>query len=374
MPLKRGTIGAEARIPQRPQRKLLASGLDGNRRTDFSTRLPSSSMGKAATRQNDPSTATDEREGAPPECELCDRTLLVGEVVHEFRDRDSRARGVCDLCRSAAVRHGWDFASGPTPRKRSKVGAHRPLVLSEFDVVTPGEATGTSNQLPIAGMPSVPVTHLLPTPTANSNIIQYLRGQLGAAGEDPRLHSLPADILSSIADRLGRQERELARLRKEADPARRKHEEQTLVVQSKEIQQLREAVRDRDRRVTQLDSARRAEVDPVVMCRHAIDAFNMSEHADRMARIARTLGAPDVWVQDQGLGLPRIVHVTLAWDIAWYCFRVKLDLGSGKASVHELSTGGDPSALGHDRAMRNASWRESGLVLANADPTRAVIS
>lgn len=338
-------------------------GQVGNRRTNCLTRLPSFLMGTAATPEHH-STSTDDRDSHPPECHLCARTLLVGEVVHRFADREEQARLVCDLCRSAAVRHEWMYIEQSGSRKRV-----RPVYSGVGSASDPQTRSPQSSE-PLA--PTVPAVRNVALSAASNDIIQYLRGQLGPAGEDPRLHDLPAEILGSIADKLGRQDRELKRLRREADPVRREHEQRTLAEQAEEIQELRTSLRARERRVQQLESARRAEIDPVAVCRHAIDAFNMSEHADRMARIARTLGDPDVWVHDQGMALPRIVHVTLAWDIAWYCFRVKLDLGVGRASVHELSTGGDPTSLDLDRARRNASWRESGLVLANADAARAV--
>jgi len=82
-----------------------------------------------------------------------------------------------------------------------------------------------------------------------------------------------------------------------------------------------------------------------------------------MARIARTLDDPTVTVIDQGPGIPRHVRIVLVWDIAWYEFDVKLDLGKGFASVHQLGNGGDPRALEADQRRGNAQWRTSGLVL-----------
>ena len=96
----------------------------------------------------------------------------------------------------------------------------------------------------------------------------------------------------------------------------------------------------------------------------ALDSFNQSPALDRMARIARTLGDPVVNLHDEGAGIPRRVRVTLSWDIAWYEFVVKLDLGTGRASVNETGTGGDPTALPLERRRSNARFRESGMVLA----------
>ena len=100
------------------------------------------------------------------------------------------------------------------------------------------------------------------------------------------------------------------------------------------------------------------------MSAHALAAFNQSRDLERMARISRTLGDPVVNVHDEGPGIPRRVRITLSWDIAWYEFTVKLDLGAGRASVHETGTGGDPAQLPIERRRANARWSDSGLKLA----------
>ncbi len=181
-------------------------------------------------------------------------------------------------------------------------------------------------------------------------------GQQGATFEHGRLESL--------TQALRKQERELDRLRREADPVGRARDQRLISSQAEEIARLRTALRTRDSQVQRLQAARRSEADPRAMQGHALDAFNASEHADRMARIARTLGEPDVSVDDQGPGLPRQVHVTLVWDIAWYRFAVKLDLGSGRAAVREIDNGGDPRKVPTAPIQRNATWRDSGLVLS----------
>jgi hypothetical protein len=166
-----------------------------------------------------------------------------------------------------------------------------------------------------------------------------------------------------ITERLRRQDLELAQLRRELDPQRRADDQRLIEQQSDEIRQLRATIAQRDRNIERLQYARSVESSSMRVIGCALDAFNQSTELVRMARIARTLGEPIINVHDEGPGLPRRVRLTLAWDIAWYEFVVKLDLGAGRASVHETGAGGDSSVLQSERRRSNARWRESGIVL-----------
>lgn len=280
--------------------------------------------------------ATPAAEYAPPDCAVCERSLLVGEALRIFRDRDNRLVKVCELCRDRAVERGFEALGGQADAPRLRVQASG----SVGDIV--------DRDALIEGL---------------GNELAYLRQQLGAAESALSEHSLQEEGVRAINDRLRRQERELERLRREHDPVERAEEQRTIKEQARQIRELRETLRARDEQVARLQNARIAETSPQAMCGHALDVFNSSEHADRMMRIARTLGDPQVAVRDLGPALPRKVQITLVWDIAWYEFVVKLDIGTGRASVHETGTGGDPRALGPDQRTANARWRTSGLVL-----------
>ncbi|MCW2925594.1 MAG: hypothetical protein JWM98_2998, partial [Thermoleophilia bacterium] len=186
-----------------------------------------------------------------------------------------------------------------------------------------------------------------------------------AAGEAQRAAARDGDRPSpAVIERLRRQDVELARLRSELDPQRRAEERRAHERTAQEVAELRAALEVRDARIERLQRARLAETSPMRMSGFALDAFNQSSDLERMGRIARTLGDPVVNVRDEGPGIPRRVRVTLCWDIAWYEFTVKLDLGAGRASVHETGTGGDPSVLAPELRRANARWSGSGLKLA----------
>lgn len=270
-----------------------------------------------------------------PDCGVCRRSLLVGEQLRVYRDRD-RTVNVCELCRDRARSRGWEAAGAvDSPRLRVQPSG------SVADIV--------DRDRMIEGMGSE---------------LADLREQLGAAHSALSEHSSQESTVRDITDRLCRQERELERLRREHDPVRRAEERRQLDRQAAEISALRDALRSSEQRAAMLQHAREAETDSMRMCRFALDAFNQSDEADRMARFARTLDEPSVSVVDRGPGIPRRISITLEWEVAWYEFEVKLDLGRGRASVHQVARGGDPRQLDEQQRSGNARWRESGLVLA----------
>lgn len=274
-------------------------------------------------------------EFAPPDCAICERSLLVGERLRVYRDRERRLVKVCELCRDNALSRNWE-QMGPVDTPRLQVqpsGTVSDIVDRDALIASLGQE------------------------------LSYLREQLGTAHSALSEHSLQADTVRAITDKLRRQDRELERLRKEASPALRAQEQRERAHQSQEITQLRAQVAERDAQIQRLALARDAESSTTRMCRFALDTFNESEHADRMVRIARTLDAPTVSVIDDGPGIPRRIRIILVWDVAWYEFCVKLDLGRGIASVHQIRHGGDPRALDGSELLANATWRESGLVL-----------
>jgi hypothetical protein len=255
-----------------------------------------------------------------------------------FHDaRADRTHAVCELCRPRARSRGWEQA-GEAARRR---GGTR-LRVEHVDAPTPLRAV----EDPEAG-------RMLPPQAA---ILERAIG-LETNGPDPQQ-------AASLLDRVRHQDAELVRMRRELDPARRVEEQRRLERQAAEIRELRTALRERDARIERLQHARHAETSPMRMSGHALDAFNQSAELERMARIARTLGDPVVNVHDEGAGIPRRVRITLSWDIAWYEFVVKLDIGAGRASVHETGTGGDPTALPLERRRVNAHWSGSGLKLS----------
>ncbi len=70
-----------------------------------------------------------------------------------------------------------------------------------------------------------------------------------------------------------------------------------------------------------------------------------------------------VHVAVDGGDLPRAVRITVAWDISWYEYLVRLDLYEQTVSVDEDARGGDPRGLPPDRLHPNAVLRSDRVVL-----------
>ncbi|MBC7459862.1 MAG: hypothetical protein H7287_00730 [Thermoleophilia bacterium] len=271
------------------------------------------------------------------DCAICRRDVLVGEILVPHRDpKGDRIAPICELCAGRARGRGWEVVGDG----RVTGGGTR-LRVERFE---PTELASPPAQAPAAL--SAPQLAILDRATGSS------------AEAEP--HRAPAHLTA----RIRAQELELTRLRRDLDPARRAEESRLQQRQAAELAELRVAVRDRDARIARLQAARIAETSPMRMTGLALDSFNQSPALERMSRIARTLGDPVVNLHDEGPGIPRRVRITLSWDIAWYEFVVKLDLGTGRASVSETGTGGDPTALPLERRRSNARFRESGMVLA----------
>ncbi len=289
---------------------------------------------------------------AASDCAVCRRTVLVGEPLTPFHDpRGDRTLPVCGLCRDAAVARGWSHAGEPMRRRGS----------ARLRVERMAAADGPASPLALAPAPAPVAAVRDGDPDLNPPQAAILERAIGldamhadGAGPDPR----------SLKDQLRRQQLELEHLRRELHPARRAEEQRIAERQQAQLAELRRELADRDRRIELLQRARHDETSPMRMSVHALAAFNQSRDLERMARIARTLDAPVVNVHDEGPGIPRRVRLTLSWDIAWYEFTVKLDLGAGRASVHETGTGGDPAQLPIERRRANARWSDSGLKLA----------
>lgn len=291
---------------------------------------------------HDDSSATIARTAS--DCAVCRRSVLVGEPLTPFRDeRSDRFVAVCTLCRDSAIARGWTHAGDPVRRR----GSAR-LRVERIEPV----GDGPSSLLSLAPAPDR-VNEPLIAPQA-----AILERAIGLDAQP--IDAEPGYVLQ---ERIRRQADELERLRRDLHPARRAEEQRVAERRQAELRELRSLLAERDRQIEQLQRARNDETSPMRMSGHALNAFNQSRDLERMARIARTLGAPTVNVHDEGPGIPRRVRVTMSWDIAWYEFTVKLDLGAGRASVHETGTGGDPASLPLERRRANACWSDSGLRL-----------
>lgn len=286
------------------------------------------------------------------DCAICRRSVLVGEPLTPFHDpKLGRSIPVCGLCRDAANARGWTHAGDPVRRK----GSAR-LRVERIPTAEHGPATSLAlapEQEPERSMKGSPDQGSMLAPQAA--ILER------AIGLSDHVVSSPTEALRMS---LYEKDLELERLRQELNPARRAEEQRQVERLYAQVRDLSRRLEDRGRVIERLQRARFDETSPMRMSSHALTAFNQSKDLERMSRIARTLGDPIINVHDEGPGIPRRVRITFSWDIAWYEFVVKIDLGAGRASVHETGTGGDCMQLPLERRRGNASWSESGLKIS----------
>jgi hypothetical protein len=297
-------------------------------------------------------------------CALCRRHLLVGEPARLYQDPHSkRFAKVCPLCYERAERRGWQ-ADG------------RPIVAVHANP---------------------PSDHLL---RERESLIDRLRGQLQSVEFDldqvrtalAKAEQQATDLRSAkrenkeLHGELRKRERELRSL---ADDKRRaeeravqaeaqhraeiaRHHEVAAGLDARtadvdrlerRVRELEQAIETERGRYGELAEARRREGDPRHVRKLALEAFNRSEHIDRVVAISRSLGDPSVNVAVVGCDLPRRVRITVAWDISWYEYVVRLDLHERTVTVEEGSRGDDPSDLSPDRLSPNGVLRSDRIVL-----------
>jgi hypothetical protein len=91
----------------------------------------------------------------------------------------------------------------------------------------------------------------------------------------------------------------------------------------------------------------------------AIEAFNTSEHPRTVAGVARSLGAPGVWVRPSE-ERPSVVNVVVSWELCWY--RYEIDLSDDRPSVRVSGQGYELDELPPEELEINASVDDRGAI------------
>jgi hypothetical protein len=99
----------------------------------------------------------------------------------------------------------------------------------------------------------------------------------------------------------------------------------------------------------------------------ALDLFNQTAETQRIAGVARTLGAPVLTIRPappEGLGAsahPERFILTAAWEISWY--RWELDLAAAALQAKLLASGHDPEELPAEELTGNCAADERGRLM-----------
>jgi hypothetical protein len=275
-------------------------------------------------------------------CEVCGRTLLVGEKVHPYLSVEGRHE-VCDLCVDRVAEAGWLPADEDGAEERMRAGSERKrgfltkffarpesheLDTESYDVEAEWREEEPEPE-PLAAVEPVPTA---PKPTRKRRRLGglFAGAPSGTPADLPAPDVVPEPELSTPppapappAD---------ASPAPLPDPAGRGM---------------------RPRRL-------QPELSPGTRFERAIARFNSSDAGRTAAGLTRTLGAPSVSVGDLA-GAEDIVRITVAWELTWYQWGV--DLGDELRPVFELEKGFEISEIDAAARQWNASAHDGRIVM-----------
>jgi hypothetical protein len=106
---------------------------------------------------------------------------------------------------------------------------------------------------------------------------------------------------------------------------------------------------------------------PDAIMRHAVDRFNSSDKPRKVAGLIRSLGEPNAAVTADPSR--QMAMVTVAWELSWYQWEVGAN-GEGD-SVREVAKGDELSELAEEARSWNAAVGEDGSLRLNSGARRA---
>jgi hypothetical protein len=282
-----------------------------------------------------------------PACDVCGRTILKGEQIHEYLTSQRQRIRVCVLCRSRAESSGWipvsmEHTIADEEPKRSRGHALRKR-LSE--AASRARSTGRGRRRGAAER-------------AESGENEQSFEDFGAVADRPIPQTQPAPQADAapVADESSAADPpppepapKRSRPRKEAVPrAKQKPRAKAAKPGAKS-----EAESPRPRRKS---PAKRG---PEALMRRAVERFNSSEERRKVAGLSRSLGEPDAGVRPD----PRrqLALVTIAWELSWYQWEVGAD-GDEDEPVREVAKGGEISELAEDARTWNAAVDDDGTL------------
>src|SRR5690242_8050721 len=292
-------------------------------------------------------------------CALCRRHLLVGEPARLYQDPSSkRFAKVCPLCYERAERRGWRADGRPIVAVHANPPADQALREREglIDRLR-GQLQSVEFDLDQVRNALAKAEQQAAELRGTKRELKELQGELKK--REREIKSLTderaADSEAAHRAEIARHHAVAAQLDERAAEAGRVNSRMTELETELEAERARYA---------ELAEARRKEADARHVRRLALEAFNRSEHVERVVAISRSLGDPIVNVHCDGLELPRPVKITIMWDISWYEYVVRLDLLERSVTVEETRRGDDPRELPAAQLEPNGVLRADRIVLA----------
>jgi hypothetical protein len=242
-----------------------------------------------------------------PVCDVCSRTLLKGEELHEYVSSQGERFGVCVLCRSRAEASGWipaeqygTIAQEPPSRARRGLALRRRLA----DAAAQARSGARSARRGSKREPE----------REEGGAEDRVEEPAATAEPPPEPQSRPKAV--------------------QAEPAPSSRPSTDVVS-------------------PQAPQPRRG---PEAIMRGAVESFNSSEESRKVAGLIRSLGKPQAAVLPDA---PRqLALVTVAWELSWYQWEVGAN--GEDHSVREVAKGDEVSELAEEARSWNASVDEDG--------------
>jgi hypothetical protein len=267
-----------------------------------------------------------------PSCDVCGRTILKGEQIHEYLTQQRQRITVCALCRSRAEASGWIPAAeahaiaedqpsrsrGQALRRRlSRVTSRtrsRDTAAEESQATRSEVDSGEDQVAAVEGARTEPAEPTVPDPKPVAE----------SGKEEP-----PKRAPKPRAKRPARSRTPKPKPKEETSgqPARPKSQ---------------------------------AKRGPEALMRRAVEHFNSSEERRKVAGLTKSLGAPHAGVRPDPSR--QLAMVTIAWELSWYQWEVSADGDTDDEPVREIAKGDEVSELAEEARTWNAAVGEDGTL------------
>lgn len=287
-------------------------------------------------------------------CDVCSRTILKGEEIHEYVTPQGQRLNVCVLCRSRAEASGWipaeqygTIAQQPPSRARRGEALRRRLGQAAARARASARPSRRAGRRPERPESEAEGDAVEPTPAPR------VSAQRGSDEPAPRDQGAEASEVSPGAEGVAGEE-SAGVVEKTAD----EDKPRTAKPKRRPRQQAKGRTKPEPAKPAAARPAPRPRRGPEAIMRQAVERFNSSDEPRKVAGLIRSLGAPQAAVRpDQGR---QLALVTVAWELSWYQWEVN---GNGDDEiVREVAKGKEVSELADDARAWNAAVAEDGTL------------
>jgi hypothetical protein len=285
-----------------------------------------------------------------PACDVCGRTILKGEQIHEYLTPARERIRVCVLCRTRAESSGWIPVSMAHTLEEEQPRSRRLAFRERFNrAASRARAAGKTRREPEPETepPEEPRVEAEPPPAE----------PVPEPEQAPEPAAEPAAVVEADgpAEPAPEPKEEPAPAKRRATKPRTRRQPRT------------GTAKGTGERATGTPRRSRAKKGPEALMRRAVERFNSSEERRKVAGLMRSLGEPQAGVRPD----PRrqLALVTVAWELSWYQWEVGAD-GEGDEPVREVAKGAEVSELDDEARAWNAAVDEDGTLRLRAAAER----